>query len=306
MEDNMARINKELTEIKNIVSKADTAEVLPVLPESSVEPTNAWFDSGKLASMKAKFSESVLVINKTDNEETDKTNTNLVESMVLESKIPVKKSYKSKDGNLVVVCETVGSRDALKNQVAASNDGIKMKTPKRMCPVVSIVGLSKIYNPQEVIDVLVQQNSFIRQFSESNNIEEHISVFAVKQVRNKNNVFQAFARISHVLREGFKTFNDKIVLGLSTCKIYDQYHVKRCNNCQSFGHYYKNCSTHTIHVCAKCGCDHQTRECDSTILKCVNCVKAGLRPEDCAHSANDRNCKTLLDAQEKMKTNLNM
>ena len=55
----------------------------------------------------------------------------------------------------------------------------------------------------EVIDLLVKQNSFIQQFAQSNDINDHISVFAVKPIRAQNGVYQAFARISKVLRQGF-------------------------------------------------------------------------------------------------------
>ena len=129
--------------------------------------------------------------------------------------------------------------------------------------------------------MLVQQNNFLRQFSQGNNIDDHINVFTVKPIRGKTDVFQAFARISQLLREGFRTFKDKITLGLSTCKIYDQYHVKRCNNCQTFGHYYRNCPSPEVNVCAKCGAAHPTRECVSPTPRCINCVKAAVPNDDC-------------------------
>ena len=109
-----------------------------------------------------------------------------------------------------------------------------------------------------------------------------------------------------MLRQGFRTFNDKVTLGLSTCKIYDQFHVKRCNNCQSFGHYYKNCPSPDVHVCANCGDNHATRVCQSQVAHCVNCTKAEVPVMECDHRADDQDCPTLCKAQEKMKHNLNM
>ena len=96
------------------------------------------------------------------------------------------------------------------------------------------------------------------------------------------------------------------MVGLATCKIYDQYHIKRCNNCQGYGHYFKNCPTPDVHTCAKCGSDHPTRECQSLIYKCVNCVKAQLPNDECEHSAADQACVSLRKAQDKLKNNLNM
>ena len=165
---------------------------------------------------------------------------------------------------------------------------------------------AKNYDHQEVIDLLKQQNHFLSQFSEANKIEDHIKVFAVKPIRGNNNIFQAFARISPILRQGFKSFNDRVLIGLSTCKVYDQHHVKRCNNCQCFGHYYKNCPSPEISVCANCGENHSTHDCDAFVHRCVNCVKAELSPGECDHKASDQNCPTLRKAQEEMKANLNL
>ena len=94
-------------------------------------------------------------------------------------------------------------------------------------------------------------------------------------------------------------------MGLSTCKVYDQHHVKRCNNCQGFGHYYRNCPAANASVCANCGENHSTRECESNSYRCVNCVKSALPADDCEHKATDQNCPSLRKAQDMMKNNLN-
>ena len=143
-------------------------------------------------------------------------------------------------------------------------------------------------------------------FRQKNEINEHIKVFAVKPLRGKQDIFQAFARVSKVVRQGFKTFNDKVAVGLSTCKVYDQYHVKRCNNCQEFGHFYKDCPNPDVHICAKCGENHSTRDCTSSSNYCINCVKAELPVDECGHRADDPACKSLCKQQEKIKSNLNL
>ena len=236
MERNMDVISKELLEIMKLLRNTNTTSTTPKNVESTnknpqqttpklAETTyNIWRDTDKLASKKAKPAESVLVINKATDSLVDKTNIDLVENMVIECRIPVTKSFKNKDGHLVVVCDSVESRDELKNKVTASNNNIEMKTPKENRPVVSVVGLTKNYEKQEVTDLLVKQNYFLGQVMEKNNVDEHINVFMVKPLRGKQYVYQAFARVSKVVRQSFKTYNE--------CKIYDQYHVKRCNNCQ--------------------------------------------------------------------------
>ena len=318
MERNMEVISKELLEIKKLVSDSINTTIAPGSATPTVDPntqstseqvqptSNIWQDQHRLASVKAKPQESILVINKAADTTVDKTNTELVENMVIESRIPVTKSFKDKSGNLVVVCESKESRDALKNQVSESNNTIEMKTPTENRSVVSIVGFSRNYEKEEVVDLLQKQNYFLGQFSESNNIKDHINIFAVKPLRDKPDVYQAFARISKLVRQGFKTFNDKVTLGLSSCKIYDQYHVKRCNNCQGFGHFYKDCTSPDTHICAKCGENHSTKDCTSSTVQCTNCVKAEVPLAECNHRCDDSGCPTLRKQQEKIKNNLNL
>ena len=206
MEENMERINAELMEIKKLVTPKEIAVVKScnidpqVIPKERQPISNIWFDNEKLASVKAKPAESVLVINKAADSVIDKTNLDLIENMVVESKIPVTKSFKNKSGNLVVVCDSVESRDALKGRVHASNNNIEMKTPKEKRPVITIVGRAKNYENHEVVDLLVKQNNFLRQFSIGNNINDHMTIFSVKPIRGKADVYQAFARVSQVLR----------------------------------------------------------------------------------------------------------
>ena len=85
------------------------------------------------------------------------------------------------------------------------------------------------------------QNGFIRKFGMSNDINDHIKVHSVKSLKNNALCFQVFCDVSRVLREGLRHFKDKVTLGLKSCKVYDRYNVKRCFNCQKFGHYATNC-----------------------------------------------------------------
>ena len=316
MERNMELITAELTAIKDLLSK-DTQSATSVTASAAIatssaaasnstgnkEAKSSIWSSENLALVKAKPAESVLIINKAQDVETDKANKEMVETSVIESKIPVKKSFQSKNGNLVVVCNSSESRDTLKNQLTAANRALEMRSPGENRSVISIVGLTRNYNKEEVIELL-KQNYFLGQFAENNNLEDHIKVISVKPLKGKDDVFQAFARVSKVIRQGLKTFKDRITMGITTCKIYDQFNVKRCNNCQGYGHFYKDCPTPETNVCANCGNDHSTKDCTSTAKNCVNCSKAG--KSDCEHRSDDPKCPTLCQQQEKIKANLNM
>ena len=61
--------------------------------------------------------------------------------------------------------------------------------------------------------MLVLQNAFIKRFANSNDINEHIKIFAVRSLKNNPNCYQAFASVSTTLREGFNYFKNKVTIG---------------------------------------------------------------------------------------------
>ena len=130
-------------------------------------------------------------------------------------------------------------------------------------------------------------------------MSDHIEVFDVKPTRSNPSVFQVFASVSEVLREGLSCYIDKVVIGLMSCKIYDRYNLKRCNNCQEHGHYYKACPKPG----EQCSLSHPTNTCHQpNILKCINFTKAGI--SETSHAAYDYNCASLKKELEK-KTDQN-
>ena len=297
VESNITSIKSELEEIKNLLKQ----EVKPATKEgknNSIIPTvdNIWFNKARLETTKVSPAESLLVVNNAQavNES--------VEKAIVENSISVTKSYKNNLGNLVVVCDNLDSRDKLQG-ILASKENVEMKSVTKKKPSVTIVGLSKKYSKEEVINQIVTQNQFVKHFAMVNDINEHIEIHDIKPTKAKPSVFQVFASVSEALRKGFRNYKDKITIGLMSCKVYDRFHVKRCNNCQGLGHYYKECPTPNIPCCAKCSQNHATNNCNVTVNKCVNCFKAN---KDANHTAFDPKCHSLLiEVEKKKKTNEN-
>ena len=135
--------------------------------------------------------------------------------------------------------------------------------------------------------MLVMQNSDIKKFAENTNIEEHITIYAFACIKRDPECFQVFANVIAILREGFRNLKDKVTLGLTKCKVYDRY-VKRCNNCQKYGHYAKDCETPDEKVCGLGSEEHSTRDCESFARRCINCVREG--NEEAHHHTSSHVC----------------
>ena len=289
MEDKLDKIMNLLTNKSPTVNHSTLA---------SKDITSVWHNKEKLEKVKASAEKPVLIVKKSDDEMKTKENVAVVENAMIENNISIVDSYKNKTGDLMVVCESNEIMEELKNIVLSINDEIVLDTPKEIKPGITIVGLQKEYKKEEIID-MVMQNSFIKNFSRSNNLDEHLSIYSVRPLKKDPSSFQAFANVSSILREGIRCHKDKLILGLTSCKVYDRFHVKRCNNCQKFGHYVRDCPTKDAHICGNCTEGHSTYDCDSYVRKCINCVRENI--DDVMHPTNSFDCPCFVKQQEFLK-----
>ena len=294
VESNIDSIKKELADIKSLLKPSDPKPAVPKSPDE-----NIWFNQERLASTKVPPAKPMLVVNNMQ----DSSN-GAIEKVIVDNGFPVTKSYKNNSGDLVLVCDTPDTREQLKSAIASSSDTLQMRSVSSKKPSITIVGLSQQYTKEEVITQIVSQNQFVKHFAAANNIEEHLEIHDIKATKAKPNVFQAFASVSEVLRKGIKNYKDKVIVGLTSCKIYDRFNVKRCNNCQELGHFYKECPTPQVPCCAKCSMDHSTNSCESSTRKCKNCLKEGNENHD--HATYDPKCPTVLKIVEKKRKSQEM
>ena len=141
----------------------------------------------KLETVKAPPPKSVLIVKKAGDDEKTKENKDVVENAIMSNSNAIVDSYKNIFGDRMVVCESDEGRDELSNIVKLSKAEIALGTPKELKPGITIVALPKKYpkeyTKEEIKNMLVMQNSFIKHFSMSNNIDEHISIRAVKPLK---------------------------------------------------------------------------------------------------------------------------
>ena len=287
----VSELKDDLSEIKSMINSGSCSD-------SSDKKDNIWHNEERLKVLKIPPSNPMLILNNRGD-----ANNNDVEKTIVDNKIPVTKTFKNNKGDLVLVCETVDSRDKLKTLIANSDTKIDTKSVDEKKPGITIVGMNYEMSKSEVVEQIISQNQFIRNLSLSNDINDHIKIHDIKPTKAKPGVFQAFASVSALLRKGIKTFNDKLTVGITVCKVYDRFNVRRCNNCQGLGHFYKECPTPNVPVCANCAGSHSTNNCTSNNKVCINCKNAG---DPHSHAASDPLCKTMLDRLENMKSkNLN-
>ena len=299
LEKQINKMENQLFEVIKLLKKNVNA---PGMKEH--RPASIWHDKEKLKTIKAPPPKSVLVIKKDEDHILNEDKQNKVEKTIRDNNISVSKSYQNKEGDTIVVCDDKDNRDKLKNLVSTSNEEITLNAPKEKRSSITIVGLRQEYSKEELLQMLVLQNGFIKGFSSANDIKDHIEINSIRPLRNNSERFQAFVNVTKVFREGLNHFGNKVSIGLGTCKIYDRYYIKRCNNCQHFGHYMKECPTQNAHVCGNCTSNHYTNDCTSSETKCINCVRNGMEKTD--HKANSYSCPSFTKNQEIMKKKLGL
>ena len=299
METKMNNIDNQLKEITSMLKSNPGSSTSITKQKQNVPPKdNFWFDSEKLATVKAPPTKAVLVISNTPDLQLNTENQNIVEKTVIDNQISLSETYKNKSGDLVLVCDSTEARDELKNLVHSAKEDILMNTPKVKLSYITIVGLSRDYSADEVNN-LILQNDFIKKFSTVNKLEDHFKIHSVKPLNNIPSKYQVFASVSQTLREGIHRYKDKLVMGVSSCKVCDRTQTKRCYNCQMFGHYMANCPTPCVQNCGKCSDNHFTKDCTSNERKCINCIRSNI--QHTPHSAFYHKCPSLIKFQELLK-----
>ena len=149
--------------------------------------------------------------------------------------------------------------------------------------------------------MIKQQNEAVGSLADSGS---HLSVVYTKKPIKEQKFHQVVLRVSPEIRRAIKSNNDKLHMGDKVHRVVDRFHVKRCNTCQSFGHYSEKCEN--TKICGYCAenshlskdCPHKDSEHENH--KCHNCLKLKLDPHT-GHSTFWYKCPAYLEQQKRQK-----
>lgn len=98
----------------------------------------------------------------------------------------------------------------------------------------------------------------------------------------------------------------KACIGWERFPVYEDISIPRCFNCQGFYHKSNQCKNRA--VCLKCSGNHQSKDCQNNILKCINCEEANIKLRktyDTTHQANDQECPSIQHHMKLLKAKIN-
>lgn len=146
-----------------------------------------------------------------------------------------------------------------------------------------VIGMSDNISEQRLIECITKQNDICKD-----------KVFNVVKIYiNPNNRQESY---SAIIETDGGTYEDilrqrKLNIEWDSCYVFEYVNILRCYKCLGFNHKAINCINRL--ACSKCAGNHNVKECNSNVLKCVNCcdlVQKNLIKTDVHHDAFSRQC----------------
>ena len=297
------QVNQGFNEIRDMIKNMSQSSASS--SQSSSVPLNipdgpAWSDivTGKATS---KSTSSVVVIKKKKNG--PPADINQVREAAISTNAAISKTYHNNSGDTVVVLENNTSKEAILPVLEREidQDCFSVVPIKERLPTITIVNIDQEYNKERLLELVKNQNT--ARFGDLDVNEENFKIIYMKKQFKNPDLFKAIVRVSCEIRSALEKSGDHINIGLSSCAVFDDFFIRRCNKCQGFNHWKNECHNDIPVMCGKCGEKHDTRSCKSSVTKCCNCMRAGFT--DINHEASSLQCQAYKEAQKRLHDTIN-
>ena len=258
-----------------------------------------WENKEKVKNMKS----SLVLKNKDGSTEVDESaqqaQRDRLKTLAVCNEIPVSRVGFDTSGNTYIDCPTPEDVSKLQPLLTEDFKDKQVSVVKSKLPCISIVGIEDEVTKSNLLNKICKQNPAV---STLINEGHDFSVLFVKKSTHHGN-YTAVARVSIGIRNALKSSGNRVFLGVTSCKVYDRFYVKRCNKCQEYGHYKAECTNSAC--CAYCGIDHESETCelkdctDNSKFSCINCKRKGL--QHTGHTAFSYSCPTYVAAQNRLR-----
>ena len=176
--------------------------------------------------------------------------------------------------------------DALYSRGILNND-----KENKVLPKLTIVGIPSELTNSDILDEIRAKDCRFDQIINGGSQFEVIKCWDIKNSANDTEYKKIVVKCSPDVREHFMDKNGGyIYLGLVRCKCYDRFIVTQCYHCQGFNHYAYRCPQKSLPpICGTCSEQHETKNCNSNVRKCINCIKfkPSVNPD---HSTRSDSC----------------
>ena len=272
----------------------------PIHTLSNGNISNAWSNTSKITILKNNLGVT--------------PNLNQLEQRIIGSKIKVSHSKRNSNGDVVITCPSTSAANKIKDLAVELLPEHTVKDPQVKYSWINVVGFETNHNTGAVYDLLVKHNPILDSLKDKTEeqAKDFLEVKAVKPCVKNPTINRALIRVSNSLRQVIKMGKDKLMIGLYSCKVYDQAPmIKRCNRCQQYGHWVASCVDANGRACGKCASkNHESFNCtadkrNTSEICCINCKRAGIVNLHPPHTADSPKCPCFIQYRTKLYTDTN-
>lgn len=164
---------------------------------------------------------------------------------------------------------------------------------RKLKPKITICNVNREEESDKIVKTLVDRNDYLKGVTDA---ESKVDLLFGKPAAGGTKHY--IIKCDPEIRELIHKNHDQVKLEWGVYSVRDRYTATVCYHCQRFGHIAENCPAKTkgeAPVCAKCAGTHNTRDCTSTVKKCINCMR--FKKGDCEHWSNDMRCCVVLQEE---------
>lgn len=219
----------------------------------------------------------------------DKTSVNEIKKVLNTldmSELPRMKCQETRRRNLVVMCNSREDLEIIKERIYGKEELVRkidLREPKERLARIIIFGAPEAPQLRRLDDEEVDEEERTRSVTEQDIYDKQILQPALEKVlRNKEINYKIIKVLrgrkgegnSHLVIQlpeiqAARLLQQKFPIGFNMCTAKRYISILRCYHCQQFGYAAKNCCNKQ--ACAKCGKEHNARDCNEKRLDCVNC-----------------------------------
>ena len=283
------KLNKLKTEILSELSKSlkDNNQKVQEIYAQNVNNNNKDQQKQSYADAAKKNNNNKLVIkpkNKTKNNKEAKKD---LMRVVDPTECLVSEVRELTGGGLLVRCTDTEARERVQKQfektIGEEYEMEKSKEKSDLKRMFKIVGMSENICNDRLIECMQKQNNVCK--DKNFNIVK-IYVNQNKREESYNAIIETDgATYENILKQ------KRLNVEWDSCIVYEFVNIVRCYRCLGYNHKSNDCINRI--ACSKCAGNHISKDCNSTILKCVNCcelVQKKLLKTDVHHHAFSVEC----------------
>lgn len=249
----------------------------------------------------------VLLIKPVNEQQSKQTRTEIAEKVDPgKLKVGIDGIRNAKNGGIIINCKDNKTKEIISNKVSEELGGkyivheATLKNPKFI--IRGIEEKYMEYDESDLIECFIYQNNIAQL---GNEMENKIKIVRKFKIKSRKNAVNLIIEIDPCLY-GFIKSKSELNLGWRSCFVEEYYNIVRCYKCAGYGHFQSECKNKRS--CFKCAGDHDTRNCENELKKCINCMKKVENYKvnlDTNHAAFDRSCPCYVRIKENMSRKTN-